>query len=162
MMQAVIDYILNNLVLRLIVITAATVAAAFLVKFFIRGVLKPLTRRTKTKIDDMIVRNFSSMAFYVVFVIGLKIGLKSVEFASSIFHSIIETLLIIVISILVIRLINDIADSWKNEWAVQTASSADDRLIPLIEKILKVVVGISIPFPTRTIYTKSLDGKEES
>jgi small-conductance mechanosensitive channel len=42
----------------------------------------------------------------------------------------------------VIRLINDIADSWKNEWAVQTASSADDRLIPLIEKILKVVVGI--------------------
>lgn len=141
-MQAVIDFVLNHMYLRLIAIAVATVAASFLVKYFLRGVLRPLTRKTKTKIDDLIVRNLSSMAFYIVFVIGLKIGFNNVEFASPLFHSIIETLLIITIAILIIRLINNIADNWRNEWAIQTASSADDRLIPLIEKILKVVVGI--------------------
>ncbi len=141
-MQGVIDYILSNLYLRLIIIAAAALAAAFVVKLILRFILKPLTRRTKTKIDDLIVKNLSSMVFYVVIAVGFKIGLSNVKLESNFIHSIIETVLVIIIAILIIRLINDFADNWKNEWAVQTASSADDRLIPLIEKILKVVAGI--------------------
>jgi len=48
--------------------------------------------------------------------------------------------LITVIAILILRVVNDLATHWKMDWAAKTASSADDRLIPLIEKIIKVIL----------------------
>lgn len=141
-MDAVMDYVLSNLYLKFVFIAAATVAAAFLVKLFLKGVLRPITRKTKTDVDDLIVKNLSSMAFYIVFAIGLKIGFNYSKIDSPFAHGVIETLLIIIVAVLIIRLINDLAGNWKKKWAVRTASSADDHMIPLLEKIIKVVVGI--------------------
>jgi MscS family membrane protein len=59
----------------------------------------------------------------------------------------VETFLIVVITILVIRIVNDLATHWKEDWAAKTESSADDRLIPLIEKIIKVIfVALAVIF----------------
>lgn len=138
----VFNYILNNIYLRFLLILFITLVVALLAKFILKRILKPLTLKTKTKIDDLIVKCFSSMIFYLVFAVGFKIGFSHFDFETTIFNSLIESLVILVIALLIIRIVNGFSKLWQEEWASKTASTADDRLIPLFEKILKSVVII--------------------
>jgi MscS family membrane protein len=132
--------ILENLYLRFLFIVVVSIIVAFISKFIVRKVLKPLAKKTRTKIDDLIVKSLSSVIFYMVIAVGFKIGFQQVEFRTAILNSLIDSLLIIIISVLVMRVINNFARHWKVEWAAKTESTADDRLIPLIEKILGAIV----------------------
>lgn len=134
------NYILGNLYLRFLLILVITLIVAFIAKLILKWVLKPLVKRTKTKIDDLIVKSISSVIFYIVIAIGFKVGFRHFEFETTTWNSLIDTLLIIIVTILFIRVINNFAHHWKVDWAAKTESTADDRLIPLIEKILEAVV----------------------
>ncbi len=136
------NYILGNIYLRFLLILVITVIVGIIVKLIVRRVLKPLALRTKTKIDDLIVKSISSVIFYVVLAVGFKIGFQHFDFASTALNSIIDTLLITIVTVLAVRIINDFVEHWKTGWATKTESTADDRLIPLIEKILKALVII--------------------
>jgi len=134
------NYIMGNIYLRFMFILVITLVAAFLIKLIVKQVLRPLTKKTKTKIDDILVNTLSTVIFYVVFALGFKIGFQHFEFKSSIYNSIIDTALVIIVCVLIIRIIKNFAEYWQRDWAAKTASTADDRLIPLAEKIMKVVV----------------------
>jgi MscS family membrane protein len=136
------DYILNNIYLRFLLILVIAVIVGYIAKLIVQRVLKPLALRTKTKIDDLIIKSISSVIFYVVLAVGFKIGFQHFDFASTALNSIIATLLIVIVAVLVLRIINNFAEHWKTDWATKTESTADDRLIPLIEKILKALVII--------------------
>jgi small-conductance mechanosensitive channel len=137
-----VDFILGNVYLKFLLILAMSVLAAYIGKFILKRILKPLTKKTKTKIDDLIVKSLSSIIFYIILALGLKIGFNSFDFETQIPNSIINTLLIALVSFLIFKIINNFAQLWKKEWATKTKSTADDRMIPLIEKILKAVVLI--------------------
>jgi small-conductance mechanosensitive channel len=137
-----VDFILGNVYLKFLLILAVTVLAAYIAKFILKRILKPLTKKTKTKIDDLIVKSFSSIIFYIILALGLKIGFDSFDFETQIPNSIINTLLIALVSFLIFRIIQNFAQLWRREWATKTKSTADDRMIPLIEKILKAIVLI--------------------
>ncbi|MGM0466271.1 MAG: mechanosensitive ion channel family protein [Acidobacteriota bacterium] len=136
----ILNFIWSNLYLRFVLIIVLTVIAAWLARIILKKLLKPLTKKTNTKIDDLIVKNLGSMIFYVIIAIGLKVSLSYVSLESIYYHSAVETFLIIVITLLIIKVVNDLATHWKEDWAAKTASTADDRLIPLIEKIIKVII----------------------
>lgn len=135
-----LNFIWSNLYLRFVLVMVLTVIAAWLARIILEKLLKPLTKKTNTKIDDLIVKNLGSMIFYVIIAIGLKVSLSYVSLESIYYHSAVETFLIIVITLLIIKVVNDLATHWKEDWAAKTASTADDRLIPLIEKIIKVII----------------------
>lgn len=142
-----LDFIWVNLYFRFVLIMVMTVVGAWLARIILKRILKPLTRRTNTKIDDLIVKNLGSMIFYIIIAIGLKVSLSYVSLESYYYNGMVETFLIIVITILVLRIVNDLATHWKQDWADKTASTADDRLIPLIEKIIKVIlVALAVIF----------------
>ncbi len=134
------DFIWENLYLRFLLILVLTVIAAWIARIILKKILRPLTKKTNTKIDDLIIRNSSSMIFYIILAIGLKVSLSYVSLESFYYHCIVETFLIITITVLILKIVNDLAHHWKKDWALKTASTADDRLIPLIEKIIKVVI----------------------
>jgi len=136
----ILNFIWSNLYLRFVLIMVLTVIAAWLARIILKKFLKPLTKKTNTKIDDLIVKNLGSMIFYVVIAIGLKVSLSYVSLESIYYHSMVETILIVVITLLILKIVNDLATHWKEDWAAKTASTADDRLIPLIEKIIKVII----------------------
>jgi len=142
-----LDFIWVNLYFRFVLIMVMTVVGAWLARIILKRILKPLTRRTNTKIDDLIVKNLGSMIFYIIIAIGLKVSLSYVSLESYYYNGMVETFLIIVITILVLRIVNDLSTHWKQDWADKTASTADDRLIPLIEKIIKVIlVALAVIF----------------
>ena len=136
----IFQFILNNIYLRFLFILLVSFIIAFLSRLIVKKVLKPLAQKTKTKIDDLIIKNLSSIIFYIVIVLGLKIGVQHFEFKTTIFNSLINSILIFIICILMIRIINDFSQHWLMEWAYKTKSTADDRLIPIVVKIIKVIV----------------------
>ncbi len=138
----ILNFIFGNLYLRFVLILIISFIVAYLVKVIIRKVLSPLAKRTKTKIDDLIIRNTASIIFYIIIVIGFKIGFQHFKFEAKIYSSLIDSLLILVISILAFKIIHNLSQHWLKEWAFKTKSTADDRLIPLIEKIVKAIVVI--------------------
>jgi len=122
-----------------------TVIIAFLAKLILKQVLKPLAKKTKTKIDDLIIKSLSSIIFYIVLLLGLKVGLQYLELRENIqtvFESVINTLLILAVSLLLLKIIGNFAQQWMKEWKFRTKTTADERLIPLFQKILKAIVII--------------------
>lgn len=142
MVSDIFQFILDNLYLRFLLILVITIVVAYSARAILKFILKPLVQKTKTQIDDLIVKSISSIIFYILLVLGLKIGFEKIEIESNVLNSLINSLLIVIVTIFVIRILHNFSQHWLKEWASRTKSTADDRLIPLIEKILRVVVGV--------------------
>ena len=143
--------IIGNIYLKFLFIFAVSILVAFIAKAIMRQVLKPLAKKTKTKIDDLIIKSISSIIFYIVVILGFKIGIQHFEFETSLYSSLVNSLFILVIMIMILRVITNFAKHWLKEWASKTESTADDRLIPLVAKILKavtIILGIFFIFDT--------------
>ncbi len=137
-----IQFIWENVALRFVTILVFTLIAAFLLKVILKTVLKPLTKKTKTKVDDIIIKSLSSIIFYIIFLVGVKIGLSQFQLTTDAFDNLVDTLLILIISVVLLKIINHLADLWMKEWKFKTKTTADERLIPFLQKILKAVVII--------------------
>jgi len=150
----IFNSIIGNIYLKFLFILVVSVLVAFLVKLIMRQVLKPLARKTKTQIDDLIIKSIASIIFYVVLIVGFKIGIQHFEFETAIYSSIINSLFILVIMVMLLRIITNFSKHWLDEWASKTESTADDRLIPLVAKILKavtIILGFFFVFDTWNI-----------
>jgi small-conductance mechanosensitive channel len=146
--------IVGNVYLKFLFILAVSILVAFIVKTVMRQVLKPLAKKTKTKIDDLIIKSISSIIFYIVVILGFKIGIQHFEFETSIYSNLVNTLFILIIVVMVLRIITNFSKHWLHEWADKTESTADDRLIPLVAKILKsitIILGFFFVFDTWNI-----------
>ena len=55
-------------------------------------------------------------------------------------YNLIDSFLIFFVAFALFRIIHNLSEHWLADWAKKTESTADDRLIPLVEKILKAVV----------------------
>ncbi|NOR15075.1 MAG: mechanosensitive ion channel [Candidatus Aminicenantes bacterium] len=142
MVSEIWAYILSNIYLRFLFTLLVALIIGVIVKLIVNRVLRPLALKTKTKIDDLIIKSISSVVFYVILALGFKIGFQHFEFESNIFNGVIDTLLIMIVSILILKVIANFAEHWAEDWAKKTESTADDRLIPLLEKLLKALVII--------------------
>ncbi|TEU05623.1 MAG: mechanosensitive ion channel family protein [Candidatus Aminicenantes bacterium] len=137
-----IQFISENVYLRFIAILVLTLVIAFILKIFLKVVLKPLVKKTTTKIDDIIVKSLSSLIFYVVLLVAIKVGLQHFELRTTVLQSIVDTLLVLIVTIFLLRIISHLSQLWMKEWKFKTKTSADERLIPFLQKILKAVVII--------------------
>ena len=150
----ILDSILGNIYLKFFFILIVSILVAFLAKFIMRQVLKPLAKKTKTKIDDLIIKSISSIIFYLILILGFKIGIQHFQFETAIYSSLVNTFFILVSVVMLLRIITNFAKHWLKEWADKTESTADDRLIPLVAKILKtvtIILGLFFIFDTWNI-----------
>lgn len=141
-LSKILDFILNNIYLRFLFIMAVSLVLAWTARMILRKVLKPLARKTRTKVDDLIIKSLTTVLFYLVIVLGFKIGFRDFPSNSTLLNSLVDSMLVVIVSILVLRMVNNLAKHWQDVWASQTESTADDRLIPLAEKLVKAVVVI--------------------
>jgi len=141
-LKNILDFILGNVYLRFLMILAGSVVLGWLGKLILIHVIRPIAKKTKTKVDDLVVRRLSSIVFYVIVAVGAEWGLRNFELQTSVLNSVVDSLLILIIAWFILRVVSDLSRHWLLEWAAKTDSTADDRLIPLIEKIVKAVIII--------------------
>ena len=136
------EYIMNNIYLKFLFILVISLIVAFIAKFILIQVLKPLAKKTKTKVDDLVINSISSIIFYIILAIGFKIGFQTFQFQVEIYNNLVDTFLILLVVVALLRIITSLSKHWIKDWAKKTESTADDRLIPLLQKIMKAVVII--------------------
>lgn len=134
--------IIGNIYLEFFFILVVSFVVAFIAKMILTQVLKPLAKKTKTMVDDLIIKSVSSIIFFIILAIGFKIGFQVFQFETQIYNSLVDSFLIFFVVFALLRIINNLAEHWLEDWAKKTESTADDRLIPLVEKILKAVIVI--------------------
>jgi small-conductance mechanosensitive channel len=138
----IFNFLTENIYLRFLLILAVSIGMASIAKLILKNVLKPIAKKTKTKVDDLIIKSISSIIFYIVIVLGFKFAIQHFKFETSLYSDIVNSLLIVVVTFLVLRIISNFTKHWIKDWASKTKSTADDRLIPLVAKILNTVVVI--------------------
>ncbi len=116
--------------------------------WLISPTLKVLTMRTKTELDDKIIKIISRPAFILVFTFGIVRSLQVFALPASVFRGL-ESLWAGVLGIVVIyvayKLWHGIVLAIGQRVAQKTESELDDRLYPVLEKvggIIIVVIGI--------------------
>ncbi len=90
-----IQFISESRYLEFLATLVITVIIAFMAKIILKQVLKPLAEKTKTKIDDIVIKSVSSIIFYIALLLGIKVGLQDFELGENIqaiFDGIINTL----------------------------------------------------------------------
>lgn len=136
------QFIIGNLYLRFLMISVIALIIAYVAKIILKKVLKPLAQKTKTKVDDLIIRSISSILFYIVLFLGIRLGLQYFELRTTIYPSLVDSVLVFILVIFLFRIIHNFAQQWMKEWKFKTKTTADERLIPFLEKVLKTVVII--------------------
>jgi MscS family membrane protein len=138
--------------------TALTALVAFLIYVIllipftkILGIIVlRLTKKTKTKADDLLAKRLYKWVFYFLFFIGLRFTLiysnVFIEFIP-LFTKIIDSLLVLIVAYSIYVVIDVFIDVGGGKWASKTKSTVDDSLIPLARKFTKLlfmVFGILI------------------
>jgi MscS family membrane protein len=118
---------------------------AFIIRDLFKGALRGITQKTKTELDDAFLKNTQMPIFWLVVLSGLYLGLSMIKLPDKpydfpgLFSKTMQTLIAVDITWFVLRLVN-LLEAYLRQLHKKTGSRLDDKLLPIIRKILKVFV----------------------
>ncbi|MFH1848615.1 MAG: mechanosensitive ion channel family protein [archaeon] len=121
------------------------ILASKILRYIVRKYVSRITGKTKTEVDDLLVDRSKKSVEYIIIIFGLKLaimrlGLPNGAFIS--FTSLLNSIIVIIITYLVIVWLDILIDYWGKEWARRTESRLDEDILPLFHKMSKVVITI--------------------
>lgn len=126
-------------------IAVVSLAVSQIVVFLFDRVLKALTRRTSTTLDDLLIHALERPLFLLVFVFGLFVALTAVEFLNP-YQEIINNVLVAAELSLVVyganRVVGALATWYATEVAPRTDSTLDERLLPIARRVATGVIYV--------------------
>ncbi|HIE44163.1 MAG TPA: mechanosensitive ion channel family protein [Candidatus Omnitrophica bacterium] len=125
----------------LIFITILTALAVNkIVGYILRNKLKPLAKRTRTKIDELFLHAIDGPLAFFVFVIAFFI-ITHRFFQGPLINKIFQILVSINVAYLLIKLV-DVLEVYLSPIAKRTESKLDEQLLPIIKRSLKIFIAV--------------------
>ena len=120
------------------------VVLAIIIQFFIERVLGGLSSRTKTEVDDEIVRRSRGPIFLALLFFAGRITVSSYALTpyDDVIVSIFNTIMYLAIVWVVARVLDAIIDGWGKTWTKKTKSDVDDHILHLVGKASSIVIWI--------------------
>ncbi len=125
-----------------LMLVAAAVAAQAVV-LLLRLLTKLVTARTKTNIDDIIIRNVHQPVAWVIFSALLYVAVAPLPLANGLAVFVNEVLLtanILALGFLAHRVVRAVFTIWRQEFATRTETTLDDTMLPILSKFSIVTV----------------------
>lgn len=136
-----------------LVILIASILLSKVVYILISKVVKQFTKRTKTKLDDIIIDKVEEPVVFAIILLGIWYGLSILSFPDSINNLIGHAYYFVVtfnIAWLLVRLFNAFVDEFLVPLVEKTDTDLDDQLLPVVRKsvnvaiwLLAIVVGLN-------------------
>jgi len=128
----------------LIVIVAFVILTKLILVLF-KNIFSKLVLKTKTDVDDLIVKKIRNPIFYILIILGVKTSVIPLNiqngFAQNL-NIILNSIIVIIITYMISKTLSIIVDGWGKEWSKRTNSSIDDGILPLIHKAISAVIWI--------------------
>ncbi len=115
-----------------------TVVARWSLGFVLLG----LAQKTKTEVDDILIRVAKKVVTYSIPVIGMMVALTPLALQTSIPERILFSFLVVLLMHGAISLVDDMSKLLEKTWLKRTASTLDKGLLPLLRKTVKTSVAI--------------------
>jgi MscS family membrane protein len=128
----------------LLIILGAVVAGKIIYWIF-GNIVKKLTSKTKTKIDDIIIDMVEEPVVLALTIVGLWYGLHRLAFPENWYDfmgKVYHVLIAVNITWLVARLVDAIIEEYVAPLTQKTESDLDDQIIPIVRKGLRSVIWI--------------------
>ena len=120
-------------------------AVAKLVTFLTEKIILKLTSKTKTKVDDELVKKSHRPVSILLFLIGIKLAiipLKLNETTNKISQQVVTTLVIIVLAYTLIAVLKIFINAWGEMRAAKRETEVDQNLVKMSSKAMKLVFFI--------------------
>ncbi len=121
-----------------IVSLVLTVVARWTLRFVFIGV----AQKTKTELDNILLRTVKNVVTYSIPVIGLMVALTPLALQTPIPERILFSFLVVLLMRAAINLFDDMSEWLEKTWLERTASTLDQGLLPLLRKAVKTSVAI--------------------
>jgi small-conductance mechanosensitive channel len=135
-----IEQFLPNQYFRAFIILVILLIVIRTIIFFIEKTLLKLSSRTKTDIDDIILKKSSKPLIWLTFIISLVIAISEISletFLGDIINHVLYSLMVVIISIIIFIIVDNLIIRAVRKFASKTKSNVDDTLISLLNGILK-------------------------
>lgn len=147
MFEWLIDLIMKNKYLTAAAIFIIFYVISEIVVIIFEKVLLKLARKTKTEVDDVLIQRTNKPISFLLFSIGLKLALMSLNFEGKIAYvanGIVYSLLVITAVYIGYVVLDVLIKYWGIKFAEKTKSTVDDHLFALFHKFLKVMLYVAI------------------
>lgn len=107
-------------------------------------ILLRLTKKTKTDIDDLIVKRIHKPISLILLFIGLRLALLPLGIKENILNpieNVIISFIIIILAYIAIAVFDIFIDNWGKKVAEKTESKLDDQLIPVIHRFSRIFIS---------------------
>ena len=144
MVLELLENISDNKYVHSIIILAVFYMLSQLVVFISQRFILKITKKTKTKIDDLIVSRTSRPLSLILLLIGLRLAIipqSLPEKAVDIIEKIISSLIILIITYIVIVIFDIIISNWGKQFASKTQSKFDDEVVVLFQRFSRITIS---------------------
>lgn len=134
---------LQNPYIKFGVVVATFAVASIIVSFIFKKVIKKLTSKTQTDVDDKLLAKLQMPIIYLIILIGMNVGFYTLGLAESTLTTIehvMNTIYILVVTYVAIVVADIIIEAWGDAWAKKTESTLDDALLPLFHRAAKIIL----------------------
>ncbi|MCK5766579.1 MAG: mechanosensitive ion channel family protein, partial [Bacteroidales bacterium] len=128
-----------------LVIIVGTLIAAKALYWVIGRIVKKLTAKTKTKLDDIMVDMLEEPIVLIVTIIGVWFAIGRLSFPDKIMewiNNLYMVMIVLTITWLLARLIDAIIKEYVVPITKKTKGDFDDQIIPIIRKAIRVAIWV--------------------
>jgi small-conductance mechanosensitive channel len=118
-----------------------------IVFFILEKVILKVTVRTKTNLDDLIMKKSSFPITAILFFVAVRLTLKGVALAEStlnVLYHVVDSFIVIFVSVLIYALVDVVLIYGIKKAASRTKSNLDDTLASLVHSVMKVGLFVVI------------------
>ncbi len=129
-------------------IFAIVTAVAFTVaRWILNKALKKLAGKTRTSLDDRLIRACGKPLGFIIFIVGLHYVINAfspflTEGINKHIGGVVYVLIAGTVAIWLMRLVTEFFEWYAETIASRTESTADDEFIPLIIRLAKIIIGV--------------------
>lgn len=130
-----------------LIILAISLVIAKIVNFIVKKLVLHITSKTKTILDDLLLKAISKPIFIGIFIAGIQVSLGTLSLLSTYMAEIAFGFTIIYAAFVgwfAVRIINAIVSWYTLEMAEKTKTKVDEQFLPIFKKVAYGVVGIII------------------
>ncbi|TKJ17674.1 hypothetical protein CEE44_04040 [Candidatus Woesearchaeota archaeon B3_Woes] len=106
-----------------------------------------ITAKTKTEVDDLIIKKINKPISFILLFVGIRLALVPLPVAEKALGHInhaVSSLVIIAVGYIVFDILNILLNSWSTTFAKKTKSEIDDNIVSLLNKVSRIVVGLLV------------------
>ena len=144
-LEAYISIIKQNKYIYALTLLVVFYILSELLVFISEKIILRLTKKTKTDVDDMIVKKINKPISLILLFIGLRLALLPLGIKESILipiENILLSLIIVVMTYIIISVFDIVIDNWGKKVAEKTESKMDDQIIPIFHKFSRIFISI--------------------